>query len=283
MDLTIVIVNYNSFRLLEQCLKSIRTSLADSQVTYEVIIVDNSPSKETINTTNQDYLRIIRNKINTGFGAGCNRGIKAAQGRYVLLLNPDIQVIDQSIMKLLRFIQNKNRCFAGGQLLNTDLSKQPSCGLFFNLMTIFIMLFLKGEQLRITKYSPQTTRRVDWLSGACLLGKKADFLGLDGFDEKIFLYTEEVDLLYRAMKNGFSCYFYPEASFIHQGAATTGLDKATENIYKGLIYFYKKHYSGPDLLILKSFLYLKAVISIIISLLTGNQILRSRYIKALNY
>lgn len=268
MDLTIIIVNHKSYKFLVTCIKSIRESLKTSKLEYEIIVVDNASKKnEQENIKKIVGIKIMFNKKNIGFGRACNQGIIEAQGNFVLLLNPDIIVLNNAINNLFNFIKEKNNCFVGARLLNKDNSIQPSCGLFFTIPIVFAMLFLKGEQLGITKFSPTKTKKVDWVSGACLMGRKKDFLKVGNFDEKIFLYTEEVDFLFRARFCGFSCYFYREAQFIHFGAAITGAENAVVNIFKGLLYFYKKHYSFLENFILRLLLNLKALMGILVGLI----------------
>ncbi len=283
MDLSIVIVNYNSLKLLLNCLASIELSLQKSKLIYEIIIVDNDSTDESgIKLKSLSRHRIIFNRKNKGFGSACNQGIQRAQGKYILLLNPDITVLNNSIERLVRYKQNHNG-FVGGKLLNLNLSVQASCGLFFSLPVVMAILFLKGEKMNLTKFSPREITKVDWVSGACLLGSKRDFLKIGGFDEQIFLYTEEVDLLYRAKKLGINCYYYNQAEFIHIGAAISGREKAVANIYKGLVYFYQKHFSKIDLALLRLILSGKAIMGIILGLVTFNKRLTHRYQIALKY
>ncbi|MCL4415671.1 MAG: glycosyltransferase family 2 protein [Actinobacteria bacterium] len=208
MDLTIIIVNHNSYNFLISCIRSIRESLEATKLKYGILVIDNASGSQEQKRIEKivGITRIFNNK-NVGFGKACNQGILKAQGEFILLLNPDILVLNKAIDKLFNFIKEKNNCFVGAKLLNKDNSVQSSCGLFFTLPVVFTMLFLKGEQLGLTKFSPRKTEKVDWVSGACLLGRKKDFLKVALFDNKIFLYTEEVDFLLRAKLCGYSCYF----------------------------------------------------------------------------
>lgn len=268
MDLTIIIVNYNSYSFLSSCINSIRQSLKRSKLKYEIIIIDNASSNisEKAKIKKIIGIRYLLNKKNVGFGAACNYGIDRAKGEFILLLNPDILVLDQAIERLFIFIKNKSNCFVGGKLLNNDYSIQPSCGLFFRLPVVFAMLFFQGERLGLTKFTPKKSQLVEWVSAACLMGRKKDFLSVGKFDEKIFLYSEEVDFLFRAKICGFSCYFCCEAEFVHFGSAVSGRQNAVVNTFRGLLYFYKKHYSLFDLFILKWILRLKAAVAILIGI-----------------
>lgn len=283
MDLSIVIVSYNCLSALLHCLNSIKQSLRNSRLKYEILVIDNASTDNSQEVIKElSAVNIILNKKNIGFGSACNQGIGYASGKFILLLNPDIVVLDRAIEKLTTFLKNK-KGFVGGKLLNQDLTVQPSCGLFFSLPVVFIMLFLKGERLGITKFSPLRTGKIDWVSGACLAGRKNHFLKVGGFDKNIFLYMEEVDFLFRAKKIGLLTYFYSEAQFIHIGAATAGREKAISNIFRGLLYLYKKHHAPYELLLLKIFLYTKAIIGMALGIVTLNKTLITQYRSAVRY
>ena len=219
-----------------------------------------------------------------GFGKANNQGVKTASSEYILFLNSDILVLDDAIEKLYKFYQQHEISinFLGGKLLNENKSMQPSCGPFYTLPVIFSALFLRGDYWGLTRYSPQETKKVDWVSGACILTKKSYFNSITGFDEAIFMYMDEIDLLYRAQKKGFTTYFYPDARFIHFGSASSGQRKfPIIQVFRGFLYFYKKHYGRPSLLLLKVMLQLKAVIGLGIGFALHNEYLKQTYGKAL--
>lgn len=273
MELTVIIVNHNTFTYLEKCLKSLRVSLKNSGIKYEVIVVDNAST----DSKNLNKVILIKNKKNLGFSVANNQGVSKAKGKYILFLNPDTIILDKAITKLLNFYKSHKYAFIGPKLLNSDNSTQPSCGKFFTLGVVFAMLFLKGEKTGITKFSPSDSSYVDWLSAACILTTREIFNKLNGFDQNLFLYNEEVDLLYRARKQGFLCYFYEKTSIIHIGAVTTkGLNSVIQT-YQGLVYFYKKHYSKINLVILKAFLITKYLMVKIFCLTVGDKALLKKY------
>src|SRR4030042_1254966 len=114
----------------------------------------------------------------------------------------DIRYEIIGIEKRYRFSVRKPNAFIGGKLFNSDRTPQSSCGPFFSLPVVFAALFLRGDRIGLTRYSPNKPRRVDWISGACIMAPKKLFLDGLLFDEKIFMYMEEIDLLYRAKKKG---------------------------------------------------------------------------------
>lgn len=280
MDLSVVMVNRNTTSYLQSSIGSLKKSLGEN-IKYEVIVVDNHSNKKNSNSlkTIKGIKRIFLSK-NVGFGAANNIGVKKARGTYILLLNPDTEIINGSIGKLLIFIKKHSFSFVGPRLLNKDSSTQRSCGSFYTLRTVILLLFLKGEDRGITKFSPNKSCKVDWLSAACMIFPKEDFIALGGFDEDKFLYDEDVDLLYRARKKGLLCYFYKDASIIHIGAVSTKGENSVVNTFEGLAYFYNKHYSYIDQIILKFLLVIKFIISICLFTLTGNVQKAASYQKA---
>ncbi len=288
VDLSIIIVSYNTEKITKNCLLSIYKSLKNSSIKFEVIIVDNGSTDNSINMikdikTDNNNLIILENKNNLGFAKANNQGVKIAQGKYILFLNSDVIVLNQAIEKMYKFIKQNNEkvSFLGGKLLNKDMTSQPSCGPFYSLPIIFGALFLKGDYWGLTRYSPNQLKEVDWISGACILTKKSSFKTIDGFDKKIFMYMDEVDLLYRAKQKGYRVFFFPQSKFIHLGSASSqGKTYPILQVYQGFLYFYKKHSSPFKLFILKIMLKLKALISISIGYLTNNKYLILTYEKA---
>ena len=284
MELSIIIPSYNTKALLERCLASVYTSLLQAQFNYEVIVVDNASVDGSPKMVSKKFTQVhlLLNKANAGYGKANNQAIKKAKGSYVLLLNSDIVVQNDAIGALYRFLQEKKNAFAGGKLLNIDGSPQPSCGPFYTLPVVVLMLFARGDHWGATRYSPHEITAVDWVSGACLMGKKSAFEDIGLFDENIFMYMEEIDFLYRAKKKGYEVFFQPEATFIHSGAASSGSRRTpVVNIYRGLLYFYQKHYSTLALAAVRFILRVKALVVIALGRMLGRQDITSIYEEAL--
>lgn len=272
MDLSIIIPSYNTCALLTRCLMSVFDSLKDSPLSYEVIVVDNASSDGSTQLVNKKFpqVHLVCNTTNVGYSKANNQAIVKAKGDYVLLLNSDIVVGGDAIGVLLRFVRTKENVFAGGKLYNEDGSAQASCGPFFTLPVVALMLFARGDHWRATRYSPDYTRRVDWVSGACLMGRKADFVRVELFDSGIFMYMEDIEFLYRARIKGFTTWFVSDAQFIHTGAASSGNRRSpVVNIYRGLLYFYGKHCSPRALTLLRSMLWAKALAAILVGRMIG--------------
>lgn len=289
IDLSIIIVSYNTKEITENCLQSINRSLIKSKIKYEIIVVDNDShdgSKELLAKMAKDkknHLVYFQTGGNLGFGRGNNYGVKRAKRKYILLINSDTIVLNRAIEKLFNFyIRNEKTVhFLGAKLLNKNLTPQPSACRFFTLPVVFASLLLKGDYWGLTRFSPNVFKKVDWVSGACILTKKSFYNKLGGFDKNIFMYMEEVDLLYRAKKLGFNTYFYPKSQIIHLGSASSsGKTFPILQVYKGFLFFYKKHYSFFHLFLLHLILKLKAIIAYTIGKIKNNRYLIETYEKA---
>ncbi|MBI3576851.1 glycosyltransferase family 2 protein [Candidatus Gottesmanbacteria bacterium] len=284
MDLSIIIPSFNTERLLDRCLSSIFTSLEGSSLMYEVIVIDNASEDASIKLLHKKYPRvqIISNKENLGFGKANNQGIKKAKGKFILLLNSDIEALDGAIEGLWRFAKGQKKSFVGGKLLNEDGSPQASAGPMYSLPVVFVMLFCKGDQLGITRWSPRKVKQVDWVSGACVIAPRSAFVDVGLFDEGIFMYMEEIEFLYRAAKRGYTTLFYPAARFIHSGAASSGSRRTpVVNIYTGLLYFYRKHQSRVAYDLLRDMLIVKALAAMLVGRIIRRSDLFQTYEKAL--
>lgn len=287
MDLSIIIVSYNTSQITKDCIESVTLSLENSQTKYEIVAIDNDSSDDSVEQlkllkAKHKQIQLLENDKNIGFGPANNLGVRKSKGEYILLLNSDTVVLNDAVIKLLEFAHNNPKAhFVGGKLLNKDMSPQASAAPFYSLPVVFAAIFLKGDYWGLTRSSPTATRKVGWVSGACILAKKEYFEKLGGFDESVFMYMEEVDLLYRAKKLGFNTYFCPHAQFIHIGFASSGSrSKPIIQVFKGFLYLYKKHHSPTSQFVLKTMLQLKVAISLFIGRVTKNDYLINTYEEA---
>lgn len=285
MDLSVVIVSFNTMKLTDDCLASVMKSLRGSNVTYEIIVIDNASTDGSCDMIKKKHPTVIlvKNKENIGFGRANNKGIRLSKGNLILLLNSDTIIPNNALVKLYQYAKKHPRNFIGPKLLNMDRSPQTSCGPFLTLPVVFASLFLKGDVIGLTRWSPKRTRYVDWVSGACIIAPKKLFLDDLLFDEQIFMYMEEIDLLMRARSKGYKTRFYAGSEIIHLGGGSS-TNKRTGpvlNIYRGLLYVYRKHYETSAISWLRTFLKLKALISICIGYMTGSRYLKTTYAEAL--
>lgn len=296
-DLSIIIISYNTKEITKKCLQTAVTSLKyNPQIKTEIIVIDNNStdssklmlkeiqnSKSILEAKNIKF-KIIFNKKNLGYAKANNLGVKESQGKYLLFLNSDIEAIDDAIPSLFNFYKQKEKVFnfLGGKLLNKNLTSQPSCGPFYTLPVIAGALFLRGDYWGLTRQSPKTIKKVDWVSGACFITGRKYFNKVGGFDENIFMYMDEIDFFYRAKKMGLTVGFYPKAKFIHLGSASSkGRSEPILQVYRGFLYLYRKHFPSFKLEILKSMLKLKALASIFLGKVLKNEYLVKTYGQAL--
>ncbi|MFA5136381.1 MAG: glycosyltransferase family 2 protein [Patescibacteria group bacterium] len=287
IDLSIIIISYNTKQITLNCLETIYQSLKNTALTFEILLVDNASkdgSQEIFKNLASKHrnLRLILNQKNLGFARANNYAVESAYGTHLLFLNSDVEVLNNAIEKMFSFYkQTPHAHFVGAKLLNKDMTPQYSAAPFYTLPVVFGALFLRGDYWGLTRSSPNKTQKVDWVSGACIMTKKEYFVQVGGFDEGIFMYMDEVDLLYRARQIEMRSYFYHDAHFIHLGSASSkGKTYPILQVYQGLLYFYKKHYSYPALISLRIMLQLKALISIIIGYIINNNYLKRTYEEA---
>jgi len=321
--LSIIIVNYNTKKLLEECLSSIIkndkrldfsakeiTSVDNESIPAEIIVVDNGSSDGSVETirnfqipclagrqanpklqTNLNppaggpKIKLIENRKNLGFAKANNQAIKKSKGEFVLLLNSDTLVNEPAISQTLLWLSSHSEAAAAGcKLINPDGSNQGSFGTFPDLWTVFLMLFCErffGS--RRVRSSGGLIKQVDWLVGAFMMVRKSALRKVGLLDEKIFMYMEEVEWFYRLKESDLKAFFYPNAKIIHLGGASsvTGRTDPILNIYRGLVYFYRKHKSPAQLAILKIILKLKAVLSLFLGKISVNNYLTKTYGEAI--
>lgn len=270
MELSIIIVSYNTSDLLRKCLNKVYKSLSFGKIekVSEVIVIDNASSDDTVSMVHKNFpkVEIIKNSQNLGFAKANNQGIKLSTGKYVLLLNSDTEVRNDALMNLLETIKNDNNIgIVGGKLLNPDGSIQASAGYFPNLDKVFYWMFFIDDipflKELIHPYHVeyesfyQKERKADWVSGACFLFNR-DIIGKAGLlDENIFMYGEEMEWCYRIKKMGWQVRFAPEAVTMHlKGSSGASNAAGIAEEFKAILYFYKKHKPPWQMPLVKLFL-----------------------------
>jgi N-acetylglucosaminyl-diphospho-decaprenol L-rhamnosyltransferase len=255
-DVSVVIVAYESRQLLGRCLAALAADTGRTAST-EVIVVDQASSDGTVAWLAAEHpvVRVVPLAENVGFGAGNNRGAELASGSWLLLLNSDAFVRPGAIDELVRLAAARPAIgVAGPRLLWPDGRLQRSCRRFptvFRLATEYLYLRKLAPRSRILngfycgEFAHDEPRRVDWVTGACLLVRRDLFERLGGFDEAFFLYSEEVDLLYRAAQLGAETWFDPAAEVTHVWGGTAGRASALtlEEQARSHVRFFRKHAS----------------------------------------
>lgn len=229
MQLSICIVSWNVAELLEKCLVSIYKH--PPKCDLETIVVDNASKDLSADVIKMfKEVRIIENKKNAGFSAGNNQAIKASTGEYVLILNPDTEVLPGSLDKLTLFLDtHPEAAIVAPKLLNPDKTLQRSCMGFPTLgamamRQLFIEQLWPGNPYTKKYLMPDlkydTVTEVDQPMGACLLVRRSvlDKVGL--FDENSFMFFDEVDLCYRTKNAGWKIFIIPDAAIIHHGGSS---------------------------------------------------------------
>ncbi|MDP3685884.1 MAG: glycosyltransferase family 2 protein, partial [bacterium] len=263
MDLSIIIVNYGSGRLAKACVDSIRRSAP--QATTEVIVVDNASPDDSqeLLATEVPGVRFIPLEKNLGFARGVNAGIEAARGEFLLILNPDIIVLNAAIDRLLEFARRHPRAAVlAGQLMNPNGSVQDSCFRFYSPFTILARRTPLGvlpfgrrhlQDVLLRDYDRASARQVDWVLGACMLVRRSAMEAVGMMDSRFFLYFEDMDWCRRFWERGHEVWYVPEARFAHyykrasaQEAGLSALFHPITRIHiaSGFKYFWKYRWAG---------------------------------------
>lgn len=281
-SISIVILSWNTKKLLKNCLESLK------DLKVEIIVVDNGSTDGSVEMlkkiqAQKTDLKTIFNQKNLGFSVANNQGIKIAKGDYLLLLNSDTVVKGQAPLEMAEFLTKHAKVGAlGCRLLNIDGSPQPSAGPFPDLWVTSVMLFAEHWLGSLVRSSFSKVKEVDWVMGAALMVSREAIKKAGLMDEGLFMYMDEVEWCYRIKKAGFKVMFYPGAEVIHLGGGSsqTGRKDPILNIYRGLLYFYKKHYPAYQLSLLRTMLKLKASGALLVGYLTNNSYLKKTYVEA---
>lgn len=264
MDLSIVVVNWNTRELLAQCLASVeanferRNSSATplpaanplEPITYELFVVDNASTDGSAQMVVEHFpwVHLIANSENVGFARANNQAIHQSTGRYILLLNSDTEVYPSALETMVQFMEGQPQ--AGGcgpRLLNADDSLQPSCHPMLTPGREFWrLLFLDWLWRRATyvqgRWDWGTPHLVEVIKGACFMLRRAalDQVGL--LDEEYFMYTEEMDLCYRLIQAGWQLWWVPQAVVKHYGEASSRqvAEAMYVQLYRSKVQFHRK-------------------------------------------
>lgn len=265
IDVSILIVNYNTWDFLYRCIDSIYS--AGIRLKFEILIIDNNSSDKSVTLIKNNFpdINLVINQKNVGFAKANNQGIALGRGRNYLLLNPDTEVLPGSIDSIITFLDaNRDIGIAGPKLLRPDLSTMPSAKIFPSLkgeflQSVFLDKIIPSAILQRLSNVPLTDSdkpaEVDWVTGACIAIKRQVIEDIGLLDEHFFLYYEEVDLCYRAKDYGWKIFFYPQARIIHAGGRSTekNLSFSLVEGYKSKLYFLKKHYPSEKLISIKAY------------------------------
>lgn len=253
MDLSVIVVNWNTRDLLAACL----TSLLDHPPAgpFEIWVVDNASHDGSAAMVRERFpsVRLIENAANLGFAAANNQAIRASQGRYVLLFNSDALAQPGALAAMVSFMEAHPTVGAAGpQLINGDGSFQASYARFPTLLSELALL-AGVARWWLGPYAPsprpipgEPAHAVDWVAGAALLVRRAaiDQVGL--MDEGYFLYSEETDWCWRLGHGGWPVWYLPEVQIVHQAGASSQQQSARSYglLYQSKLRFFARHYGA---------------------------------------
>lgn len=230
-DISVLIVSFNTSKLLRECLQSLREQTGD--VRFETLVLDNASRDDSADVVEREFpeVRLIRSQVNLGFGNGNNLTFKEATGRYLVLLNTDALLPPNALSLALAHMEaNPKVGMGGGLLLTASGGWQPSARRFPTLVDEF--LNLSGLAARFPKSrffgrfdrtwaDPETPAEVDWVPGAFAIIRRDLIDRIGFFDPRFFLYYEEVDLCQRIKAEGFSIQYWPDLRIPHIGGESS--------------------------------------------------------------
>ena len=276
MDLSVVIVNYQTFELTKNTINSIFKY--DYPFTYEIIVVDNASNDDSLARL-QDYFKdkvtFIASKENNGFAAGNNQALRIANGKYVLLLNSDTIVWENTLENIYGYMEKHTDVGACGcrvLLENGELDK--ACKRSFpNVKNSFFRLFhiptnSKDDNYNLNDLPDDEIYEIDCLTGAFMF-MRAETLDETGFlDETFFMYGEDIDLCYRIKKAGWKIIYYGESIITHLKGASSKKqkNKLIYEFYRAMYIYYKKHHADESSFITNIVVYIGSVVLCILKL-----------------
>jgi GT2 family glycosyltransferase len=255
--LDIVIVNWNTGDLLARCLESIEATDRSGFVLSRVVILDNASSDQSMNRLEKRDSRysIIENLRNEGFAKGCNQGAADSQADYILFLNPDVVLESDALRVPIQFLEEhrlERLGMVGIQLVNQEGKIARTCCRFPSLRSVYCkMLGLSNiapewfHSYFMSEWDHQTSREVDHVVGAFYLIRRELFKELGGFDERFFVYLEDVDLSKRAAERGWKAMYLSEVRAFHRGGGSSSQIKARRLFYahRSLMVYGMLHFS----------------------------------------
>jgi len=254
MMLTIGIVNYYTEDYIIKCLNSIQKN--PPKYPFTMYIVDNGSQKEKMKYIREKFsdVKIIKNIKNVGFSRACNQIFYRSKSKYILYINPDTELEKDAINNLIDFMEeHPDAGVAGAKLLNIEGTLQLSCRKFPTVWNVFF-----GRKSVFTKYLPSNrftrsymlseldytkVQKIDWIAGAVMIIRRTALESIEGFDERFFLYVEDVDLCQRLWNKGWKVYYVPNAIIKHHLGVSTRKIRWKSRYYHnvGMYRYFLKH------------------------------------------
>lgn len=257
MDVSIVVVSWNTCGLLRECLRSVCEQTLTGKI--EVIVIDNASDDDSVSMVKREFPQVvlIENSENRGYAAGVNQGIAVAKGRYVLVLNSDTIICDNATEKTMRFAdKHPEAAVIGCQVWEDSDTIQMTCFRFPSVINLFLSAFGLTKVFKYNRvlgrewmlwWDRKSERQVDVVSGSFMLVRREAIEQVGGMDEDYFLYYEETDWCYRFAKAGWEMRFWPGAKIIHcHGGRNSSKQEAAKmfvQMQKSCLIFFNKHHS----------------------------------------
>jgi N-acetylglucosaminyl-diphospho-decaprenol L-rhamnosyltransferase len=256
LDLSIIIVNWNTRDLLRDCLRSVYQS--EGEFAFEVIVVDNCSSDESPGMVHEEFpeVHLIESSTNAGYACANNLGLRHLEARYYLLLNPDTVLPPHALEEMVGFMDaHPEAGMAGPKLVMADGSLDLACRRSFpTIENSFYKLFglsrlfpnsRRFGQYNLTYLDPDEKAEVDSVVGAFMMVRREVVEQVGGLDEQYFMYAEDLDWAWRAKKAGWKVYYYPEVTVLHykRQASEQNRRRAQFEFWRAMYIFYNKHYA----------------------------------------
>ncbi|MEE4359571.1 MAG: glycosyltransferase family 2 protein [Desulfococcaceae bacterium] len=247
INLSIIIVNYNTKNLLQKCLRSVLENTTG--ISFEIIVVDNNSSDGSPDMVRRDFPHtlLICNNKNVGFSKANNMAFRQAAGEYLLFLNSDTLIGKSAVQKMLDYMKIHNKTgIIGPKILDPQYRPTPSYMRFLDVSKLFLgskllknFIDIEKNRIHYPVYDFNSTQSVEWISGACMLVRRNIFEKAGLFDENYFLYFEDMDLCLQIKKLGYEIVYLPSAEIIHFFGASSSKKK---NSIKKIFHHSQRHY-----------------------------------------
>ncbi len=256
LDLSVVIVNWNTKDLLRGCLTSLYDSEGD--FSFETVVVDNCSSDASAEMVREEFpqVHLIDSEINGGYAYANNQGLRCFQARYYLLLNPDTVLPPDALRRMLEFLDSHPEVgIAGPKLVMADGELDLACrrsfptpeNSFYKLFGLS-RLFPNSERFgryNLTYLDPDQVAEVDSVVGAFMMVRSEVVEEVGCLDEQYFMYAEDLDWALRAKRAGWKVYYYPEVTVLHykRQSSQQSKDRSDYEFWRAMYVFYRKHYA----------------------------------------
>ena len=255
-SVSVIIVSYNVKRYVTHCIETVLCS--DYIGEKEIIVVDNNSFDETSQYLRETFpeIKLIENQKNVGFGKAVNHAAETATGEYLLILNPDTILQENTISTFVNYLKTHSEVgLIGPKIINPDGTLQLTCKRSFPTLSVALPKLLGFSKIfpqtkwagkyNLTYLDPNKIHSVDAVSGSCIFIRKTLFHEIDGFDEQFFLFGEDLDLCFRMKQKGHEIHYVPSTQILHYKGESVKFAPydSRSAFYNAMILFYKKHFS----------------------------------------